>query len=80
MATTVNPGMNTSEEHYRVEGMSARETTEFYRRCLRQRDDAPSTFDEPVQGGDAGPGANRSYEVQREADTTVVRVRCTRCY
>lgn len=80
MATTINPGMNTSEEHYRIETMSAREAKDFYRRCLRPSDDMSSTFAEPVQGGDAGPGATRSYEVRSEAGATVVRVRCTRCY
>jgi hypothetical protein len=80
MATTINPGMNSSEEHYRIEGMSVREASDFYRRCLPRSDDASSTFEEPVQGGDAGPGANRSYVVGRDEGVTVVRVRCSRCY
>jgi hypothetical protein len=80
MATTVNPGMNSSEEHYRIEGMSVREASDFYRRCLPRTDDASSTFEESVRGGDAGPGASRSYTVSREDGTTVVGVRCSRCY
>lgn len=80
MATTINPGMNTSEEHYRIEGMSVREASAFYRRCLPRSDDASSTFEESVQGGDAGLGATRSYAVSREDGTTIVRVRCSRCY
>ena len=80
MATTVDPGMNTSEEHYRIEGMSVREASAFYRRCLPASDEGSPTFEESVRGGEAGPGARRSYAVRREHATTVVAVRCSRCY
>lgn len=74
MATTINPGMNVDEQHYRVEAMSPRDVEGFYRNCL-----GPA-FTESVRGQGAGALATRSYAVQREAGVTVVRVRCERCY
>lgn len=80
MATSVNPGANTLEEQFRVEGMSRREVEEFYGRSCLTRGDDPSTFTEPVHGEGAGAGASRSYSVSQESGASIVRVRCARCY
>jgi hypothetical protein len=79
MATTINPGMNVHELHYRVEAMPARDVEEFYRNCLGP-ESASDTFTESVHGQGAGALATRTYEIQREAGVTVVRVRCEGCY
>lgn len=79
MATTMNPGMNVAEQHYRVEAMPARDVEEFYRSCLGPAS-ASGTFTESVDGQGAGALATRTYDIRREAGVTLVRVRCERCY